>query len=262
MGKKKSVNKGKKQVVKQVDPDAPVMIEENRSGERPFVSVICPTYNRRRFLPNVIHQFLNQTYPQEFMELIILDDSDEPNHDIIPNRSNIKYTYVEEHMMLGKKRNVLNSMTTGDIVIAQDDDDFYGLDRVSSAVSSLLASPALLAGSSVIHIYYKHIDKILEFGPYAKFHGTNGTFAYKKEFLKDHHYEDDAVKAEESFLTNGFTTPMVQLNPHKLMLCLAHNCNTVEKQQFLAQGRVTGYTLKNFFKHKDKYMIDWIKNEL
>ena len=67
-----------------------------RGTERPFVSVICPTYNRRQFLPNLIHQFNYQTYPQNYMELIILDDSPQTNADIIPVQSNIKYiTFIK-----------------------------------------------------------------------------------------------------------------------------------------------------------------------
>jgi len=41
---------------------------------RPFVSVIVPTYNRRRFIPHLISNFKAQDYPQELMELVVFDD--------------------------------------------------------------------------------------------------------------------------------------------------------------------------------------------
>ncbi len=90
-----------------VQPPA-VPTQPKRGTLRPFVSVICPTYNRRQFLPNLIHQFNYQTYPQEYMELIILDDSPESNADIIPSQANIKYTHLKEKLILGKKRNLIN----------------------------------------------------------------------------------------------------------------------------------------------------------
>lgn len=239
-----------------------IEIKENRSGSRPFVSVICPTYNRRRFLPNLFQQFLYQTYPQEFMELIIVDDSLESNADIVPNQSNIKYHYLPEKMILGKKRNYLNSLVTGDIIVCFDDDDFYSTERVRHAVTKLCGSRVLIAGSSIIHIYYKSLDKILEFGPYAKYHGTNGTMAYKRDYLLNHSYLDDKDKAEEAHFTNNFQEPMVQLDPQHVMLCLAHNANTVDKDPFIKRGKETSYKLQKFFNLKNPEMINWIRNEM
>ena len=40
---------------------------------KPTVSVITPTYNRKLFLPMLIHLYQQQTYPKDLMELIILD---------------------------------------------------------------------------------------------------------------------------------------------------------------------------------------------
>ena len=42
---------------------------------------------------------------------------------------------------------------------------------------------ALCAGSSELYIYFKHIEKMYQFGPYGPNHATAGTFAFKKELL-------------------------------------------------------------------------------
>ena len=236
--------------------------EVRNSKLKPYVSVICPTYNRRKFLPNLLNQFLSQTYPQENMELIIVDDSPESNEDIIPKQSNIKYHYVEEKMMLGKKRNYINSLASGDIIVCFDDDDFYAPERVAHAVQRLQSTSAKIAASTVIHIYYKKLNKIYEFGPYAPNHGTNGTMAYKKEYLRNHSYLDDKEKAEEAHFTNNFSEPLIQLEPHKVMLCLAHDSNTVDKDPFIEKGKESNFKLNKFFKIKNEYMLNWIKNEL
>ena len=271
MGKNKSKNKNnnKKKKSTHLVPEACAemvddvyMVPEDRSGSRPFVSVICPTYNRRKFLPNLIRQFRYQTYPQRYMELIILDDSPTSNEDIIPKISNIKYTHLDEKLLLGRKRNHLNSLATGDIIVCFDDDDYYAPERVAHAVYKLESTTAQIAASSIIHIYYKQLNKILEFGPYAPNHGTNGTMAYKKEYLLNHSYLDDKEKAEEAHFTNNFSEPLVQLNPHRVMMCLAHDNNTVNKDPFIEKGKHTSYKLQNFFKTKDQYMIDWIRNEM
>lgn len=238
------------------------MSKKGKGSLRPFVSVICPTYNRRKFLPNLLHQFKYQTYPQEYMELIIIDDSPTSNEDIIPVGGNIKYEWLPKKMALGEKRNYINSKATGDIIVCFDDDDYYAPERVSHAVDSLMSSRKLLAGSSIIHIYYKNDDAIYEFGPYGANHGTNGTMAYKKEYLLNHSYESGAVKAEEAHFTNKFSEPMVQLNPTKVMLCLAHDNNTVCKESYKSKGKETSRKLHKFFKTNDKKMIAWIRDNL
>ena len=62
-----------------------------------------------------------------------------------------------------------------------DDDDYYPPERIAHSVEMLIANPqALCAGSSEIYIYFKHINKIIQFGPYGPNHATAGTFAFKK----------------------------------------------------------------------------------
>jgi len=242
------------------DINKEITVKEIRNGTQPFVSVICPTYNRRDFLPNLIHQFNYQTYPQMYMELIILDDSPESNADIIPLQANIKYTHLPEKLILGKKRNTLNSLATGDIIVCFDDDDYYAPERVAHAVTKLNSTKCKIAGSSIIHIYYSKLDKIYQFGPYAPYHGTNGTMAYTQDYLKTHSYLDDKTQAEEAHFTNNFSEPMAQLDPHRVMLCIAHDKNTVDKDQFLQQGKETSMKLNKFFKTNDKEMVERIKN--
>lgn len=93
---------------------------------REFVSVVTPTYNRRKFLPILIHLYKTRTYPKEHRELIILDDSLTTNEDLIPkDYPNIRYYYHNEKMTLGEKRNKLNELARGDIIVCFDDDDYH-----------------------------------------------------------------------------------------------------------------------------------------
>jgi hypothetical protein len=249
-------------VVNIVNPPLP----KNILKTRPFVSVVVPTWKRRKFLPNLITQFNYQTYPQSNMELIIMDDSPTSNEDIIPKQANIRYIYIDEKIKLGYKRNLLNKAARGDIIVCFDDDDYYSPERVSHAVTKLGASRCQIAGSSVIHIYYTKFDKIYQFGPYKANkegrtnHGTNGTMAYTRQYLKTHRYLDHKQQAEEAYFTNDFNEPMIQLDPHKVMLCISHKNNTIDKDQFLNQGKLVHNKIQKFFKINNKPMIATIKN--
>ena len=144
--------------------------------------------------------FLHQDYPMDLIEWIIIDDGTDPIEDLIKeaNIPQIKYFKYDTKMPLGKKRNIMHEKSKGDIIVYMDDDDYYPPERISHAVHMLKTHPqAMCAGSSEIYIWFKHIQQMKQFGPYGPNHSTAGTFAFKRELLKDHEYENDAALAEE-----------------------------------------------------------------
>ena len=198
---------------------------------RPFVSVVTPTYNRRRFIPSLIEIYNSQTYPKNRMEWLILDDGDDPVEDLFEEAAktipNIRYMRRPPKLLIGKKRNILNNQAKGDIIVAMDDDDYYAPERVSHAVTKLMAVPSVeLAGSSEIYMYYSDNKKIYKFGPYHKFHATNGTMAWKRSYSLTHSYDETVTHAEESSFLEKYVNPMIQLDIEKVMLVISHSENT------------------------------------
>ncbi len=92
---------------------------------------------------------------------------------------------------------------------------------------------ALCAGSSELYIYFKHIEKMYQFGPYGPNHATAGTFAFRKELLSITHYNNDACLAEEKEFLHNYSIPFIQLNPLKTILVFSHNQNTFDKKKLL-----------------------------
>lgn len=90
--------------------------------EKPFVSVVTPTWNRSAFLPYLLYMYRYQDYPADRRELVILDDSPQSHQHIIdrltdgtPEAFNIRYIHHQERLPLGKKRNMLNELAVGNI---------------------------------------------------------------------------------------------------------------------------------------------------
>ena len=203
---------------------------------QPFVSVCTPTFNRRPFIPYMIKCFEHQNYPRDRMEWIIIDDGTDKIGDLVAHLPYVKYFAVEKQLMLGAKRNMLHDKSRGDILVYMDDDDYYPPDRVSHAVFMLQTNPtALCAGSSIMHIYFKHVQKIYRFGPYGPNHATAGTIAFKRALLNDgkHRYEDNAALAEEKLFLKNYTVPFVQLDTMKTILVFSHDHNTFDKKRLL-----------------------------
>ena len=247
MGKKR---KGKKKV---------------SANGKPFVSVCTPTYNRRHFIPFLIQNFQAQTYPKELMEWIVIDDGEDCVKDLFEGVECVKYFRVEEKMKLGKKRNFMHTKCKGDIIVYMDDDDYYPPERVNHAVNRLRSQPkALASGSSCMYIYFKHIEKIVQFGPYGPRHATAGTFAIRKELLLETKYDDDKEMAEEKAFLKNYTIPFVQLDPMKTILCFSHDKNTFDKKKLLVNThpkfvKQTGMKCKVFIKNKE--IREWYKNQ-
>ena len=205
--------------------------------ELPFVSICTPTFNRRPFIPYTIKCFNNQDYPKDRLEWIIIDDGSDLIEDLVKDIPEVKYYKYGKKMSLGKKRNIMHEKSKGDIIVYMDDDDYYPPERVSHAVNMLMTHPnALCAGASEIYIWFKHIQTMYQFGPYNKNHATAGTFAFKRELLKDHKYDDNAALAEEKAFLKNYTVPFVQLEPKKTILVFSHNQNTFDKKKLLANG--------------------------
>jgi glycosyltransferase involved in cell wall biosynthesis len=205
-------------------------------SKEPFVSICTPTFNRRPFIPIIIKCFENQTYPKDKMEWIIVDDGTDKIEDLVSHIPQVKYFRYDKKLSLGAKRNITNEKAKGDIIIYMDDDDYYPSDRVSHAVDTLQKNPkALCAGSSEMYIYFKHINKMYQFGPYGPNHATAATFAFRKELLLKTKFEETASVAEEKKFLKDYTIPFVQLNPAKSILVFSHNHNSFDKKELLKQ---------------------------
>jgi glycosyltransferase involved in cell wall biosynthesis len=228
------------------------------SEEQPFVSVCTPTFNRRPFIEMMFQCFRNQTYPKNCMEWIIVDDGTDSISDLVKksNIPEIKYIRVQEKMLLGAKRNLMHKHATGDILVYMDDDDYYPPQRVEHCVDTLMKNPeALCAGSSEIYIYYRHIDKMYQSGPFGDTHATAGTFAFRKKLLNITSYDETAALAEERSFLKEYTIPFVQLDPMKTILVFSHDHNTFDKKNML------NVTHPQYFKESPRKVQDFIKND-
>ena len=249
---------------------------------QPFVSVCTPTFNRRPFIAAMLQCFNHQTYPKDRMEWIIIDDGTDPVEDLVSQHPCVQYYRLGEKISLGKKRNLMHEKARGDIIVYMDDDDYYPPERVSHAVDTLLhhkkrKTGVKLAGSSEMCIYFKYGElrsphpsssgpattgrgQMVQFGPYGPNHATAATFAFWKELLSELNlaYDADACLAEERAFLRGYTVPMAQLDPMKVILVFSHEHNTFDKRVLLQNlgkpnsgMQVSTRTVADFIKEPD-----------
>jgi hypothetical protein len=226
-------------------------------AELPFVSVITPTYNRRRFLGTAIACYEAQTYPKDRMEWVIIDDGVDSVADVFAEAAkripNIRYIRHETRALIGAKRNELHREAKGEIMVSWDDDDYYPPDRVSHVVDVFAQNPDIsVAGCSTIYVYFSDRQEIYRLGPFSRRHATNGTMAVRRQFATTHFYDETVSHGEEESFLDNFIHPLIQLSPLRVMLVMSHDSNTFEKGQLRDNPRAassrTDLTLAHFIR--------------
>ena len=203
------------------------------------VSICTPTRNRGVALPILAECIKNQAYPNHLIEWVIADDSDSPIESILDSLDlevEIKYQYLDNPLPIGRKRNISTEMCSGDIIINFDDDDFYPVDRISHAVESLQGSSFYMAGCSIVPILFIKESSLWISKSFGKNHAIANTFAFKKELLELTKYNDLDTFGEEKYFLKNYNLNLLQLDPFKTVITIAHSSNTVDKYKVVSQA--------------------------
>lgn len=104
------------------------------------VSVIIPTFNRARFLPDAIESVLNQTYTS--LEIIVIDDgsTDDTKAVIEPYLDRVQYVQIQ-HGGISHARNEGLKRASGDYVCFLDSDDRYYAYKIEMQVTIMQKYP-------------------------------------------------------------------------------------------------------------------------
>ena len=205
----------------------------------PLVSICTLTHNRPIHLKKLQTCIEAQNYPLEKIEWVILDDSNIYKESLEIKSSTeirIKYQRLKEKLPLGRKRNLSHKLCSGEIIVYMDDDDYYFPERISHAVETLQKSTGEIAGSTTLHIYFRHDDSLWISGPFGAKHATAGTFAMTRRFALGNTYDNAANCNEEKSFLRNYTLPIAQLNPLKTMVCISHQSNTFDKKRMRSSG--------------------------
>jgi glycosyltransferase involved in cell wall biosynthesis len=172
-------------------------------SDLPKVSGVLAVGYGDRYFRVAAAAFLASTYEGE-MELIILDNNEDPIESLIPDDPRVRY-YHCTRMPVGALRNLGASYATGDILISLDEDDWSHPDRVSVQVERLATTGRSVTGFHAIsyldtsdgRTYQYHYDPNRPHLPYA----CGSSQCYTKAWWESHKYpetgiEDFAFQAE------------------------------------------------------------------
>lgn len=120
------------------------VIKEKIISEKPKISCILPTCNRRQFIPLTLDNFYAQSYPNK--ELIIIDDGSQSIEDLVTGLPEVKLVTLKQRTTIGRKRNMACAHASGELIAHWDDDDWYGADRLQRQAQPILDGDADITG--------------------------------------------------------------------------------------------------------------------
>lgn len=224
-----------------------VKLSKKQTKKLPMVSICVPTFNRRPFIPFLLHCYRHQTYPKDKMELIVVDDGTDSVADLLEGQEGVVYVRLNEHVPLGKKRNIMHTYCKGEYIVYMDDDDYYPPERVAHAIEMLQLHPRYqFAGSCEMFLYHPTMRTIFRYDrddladkvtdprnkPLHRFRSTAASFAFHRNYLQTHRYDETKSLAEEASFLDEFRVPILQLDSKKTILVFSHLNTTVDRDDF------------------------------
>jgi len=199
-------------------------------AERPLVSCIMPTADRRVFVAQAIAAFLRQDY--EPRELIIIDDGSDAVEDLVPQDQRIVYVRKPRGQSLGSKRNEACRLAHGPVIVHWDDDDWYASWRLSYQVSRLLAAEADICGLERVWFYDADQRRAWQYrypGGRSRWL-AGGSFCYRKKLWERQRFSDVTVGEDTRFVREATFAKIVTLDRDDFYVARVHAANTCRKQ--------------------------------
>jgi glycosyltransferase involved in cell wall biosynthesis len=122
-----------------------------------LVSVLIDTYNHERYIEQAIVSVLNQDFPAEEMEIVVVDDGSTDRTPEIVRKFEPRVRLIRKAN--GGQASAFNvgiAETKGEIVVFLDGDDWWAREKLKAVVEAFEKNPGIAA---VGHGYFEVIDK-------------------------------------------------------------------------------------------------------
>ena len=161
------------------------------SKDKLSVSVLIDSYNYGHYIEETIESVFSQTYPQEKIEIIVVDDgsSDDTSQRLEKYKDRIKFIEKEN----GGQASAFNTAfqhSIGDIVFLLDSDDIFYPDKIQE-VCDTYEKHNCLCVFNLVELFGEHIDKqisstteyFLQFRDYLLLNSPKSDMNYWRPFV-------------------------------------------------------------------------------
>lgn len=206
----------------------------------PDVSIVTLTYNRKEFMPLAKYSYLIQSYPEDKLEWVIVDDGDSIEEELI-GIPNVKYVRLDQKTGIAEKRNVGIRSAMYDTIVFMDDDDVYPNNSVLERVAMLKRQPEReCVFCTTIPCY--DIEKYTSFMnvppivlPMSQ-RVSEATLCFTKKFWEACPFTEDIGEAD-TFI-RGREQMCREISPQEVIVSLVHSKNSSSRKT--PQGEPNG----------------------
>lgn len=209
----------------------------------PEVSILIPTYKRSEFFDLTFYNIKTQTYPHNKLTVII--DECKSNEPFIPwditelkkalHPIKLIHNVYEKRSSIGNKRNRLVKTATTPYIQFMDTDDIYRPDCIFYNYNLLKDNRVKCVGSDkMIFSFVKDNFKMCAIdcnNEISLIH--EATLFFDRKWFKTTNKFNNSSRAEGGKFLSGMTNKLVTISDiNKVMICLVHKNNTIDKERF------------------------------
>ena len=210
----------------------------------PPITIITPTYNRKKLFEIAFHNILLTDYPKDKIEWIVIEDNDTMPHLVgestmsfqvqVPDIK-IKYIPIQGRMTIGEKRNLGVENASNDIILFMDDDDHYPetsfrrrvawltkgtkrgvIGQANIACCTTLALYDLNRGISAVNVPPYDI-------PFAQ-RISEATLTFRKSAWLERKFSNISVAEGEDWIS-GREDQVIEIPPQQIIVAFSHGAN-------------------------------------
>lgn len=206
-----------------------------KEEDLPDVSIVTITKDRRIFMPLAKYCYMIQSYPEEKMEWVIVDDGDDPIEDTLIGVPNVKYVRCEQGMTISQKRNLGVKNAMYDIIAFMDDDDVYPNNSVLQRVAMLLKEPIKQCGfCTTIPCYditkYSSFMNVPPITLPMSERVSEATLVFTKKFWEELPFDDMVHIGEGNAFIRDREQMCREISPQEVIVSLVHPKNTSSRK--------------------------------
>lgn len=205
-----------------------------KESELPDISIVTLTHNRRLFMPLAKYSYMIQSYPEEKLEWVIVDDGEDSIEDTLFGIPNVKYVRLDTKTSIGEKRNIGVQNAMYDTVVMMDDDDVYPNNSILHRVAMMMKSPAKQCSFTTTIPCYD-IQKYSSFMnippntlPMSQ-RVSEATLCFTKQFWEQRKFTNIQVAEGDAFI-HGREQMCRELSPQNVIVSLVHSKNTSSRK--------------------------------
>jgi amino acid adenylation domain-containing protein len=212
--------------------------EIDRNTSMMMVSVIIPTYNSSKFLPEAIESVLNQTYSN--VEIVVVDDgSIDDTKSVCYRYPTVKYIY-QQNQGVSVARNTGINISNGEYLLFLDSDDCIFPQAVEIGVNCINAHPEV--GFVFGRYEYKSINPDGSYTIENTYDNQPEISNYTTLLAGEHEIQCGCVlfRRESLAAVNGFDPNIKYMQDQNLFLRVAYRFPIYFHNQIVSEYRVTG----------------------